>query len=103
MDVSIASTTLYKFLHDFVQFNVASPPLTHEVNVQCIYKAFFFNFIYFSGFIFMQKTEWTFDPETGKQRRIQYEQENGRFGKYAIAKLGMGIGYKGPWGISVKN
>jgi len=51
----------------------------------------------------MQKTEWNFDPEVGKQRRIRYEQENGRFGEYAIAKLGMGIGYKGPWGTPVQS
>jgi hypothetical protein len=47
---------------------------------------------------FAQRTTWNFDPQVGKQRRIRYEQENGHFGKYAIAKLGMGIGYEGPWG-----
>lgn len=53
--------------------------------------------------LFVQKTNWDFDPEVGKQRRIRYEQENGRYGKYAIAKIGMGIGYKGPWGTPVES
>ncbi|XP_018363247.1 PREDICTED: uncharacterized protein LOC108761300 isoform X1 [Trachymyrmex cornetzi] len=77
--VSVTDATVYRLLHDLVQYNVAGIPLVHE------------------------KTEWNFDPEVGKQRRIQYEQENGRFGEHAIAKLGMGIGYKGPWGDSVKS
>lgn len=46
--------------------------------------------LYWFTLIFLtQKTEWDFDPEVGKQRRIRYEQENGRFGEIAIAKLGM--------------
>ncbi|EZA51928.1 hypothetical protein DMN91_007144 [Ooceraea biroi] len=76
--MSFAEPT-YKFLHDFIQYNVAGIPLIH------------------------QSTEWDFNPEVGKQRRIRYEQENGRFGEHAIAKLGMGIGYKGSWGKSVQN
>ncbi|XP_012057493.1 PREDICTED: uncharacterized protein LOC105620613 [Atta cephalotes] len=72
--VSVTDATVYRFLHDFLQNNVAGIPLVHK------------------------KTEWNFDPEISKQRRIQYEKENGRFGEYAIAKLGMGIGYKDPWG-----
>ncbi|KAH0949076.1 hypothetical protein HN011_005286 [Eciton burchellii] len=72
MIVSFAEST-YRFLHNFLQYNVAGVPLIH------------------------QSTEWNFDPEEGKRRRIRYEQENGRFGEYAIAKLGMGFGYKGPW------
>ncbi|XP_011050751.1 PREDICTED: uncharacterized protein LOC105143894 [Acromyrmex echinatior] len=76
--VSVTDATVYRLLTEFLQNNVAGIPLVHE------------------------KTEWNFDPEIGKQRRIQYEQENGRFGEYAIAKLGMGIGYKGPWGDPVK-
>lgn len=79
MNVSSAVSAVYGFLHDLIQYNVAGIPIAHE------------------------KTEWDFDPEIGKQRRIRYEHENGRFGQYAIAKLGMGIGYKGSWGISVKN
>ncbi|XP_025988600.2 uncharacterized protein LOC120356783 [Solenopsis invicta] len=79
ISVSIVDATIYRFVHDIVQFNVAGVPAAHE------------------------KTEWDFDPEDSKQRRILYEQENGRFGKYAIAKLGMGIGYKGPWGELVKS
>ncbi|KYM97605.1 hypothetical protein ALC62_11899 [Cyphomyrmex costatus] len=77
--VSITDATVYRLLYDVIQSNVAGIPLVHE------------------------KTEWDFDPEVGKQRRIRYEQENGRFGEYAIAKLGMGIGYKGPWGEPVKS
>ncbi|KOC61580.1 hypothetical protein WH47_06282, partial [Habropoda laboriosa] len=50
--------------------------------------------------IVAQRTEWDFDPEVGKQRRARYEEENGRYGELAIAKIGMGIGYKGPWGTS---
>ncbi|XP_015186523.1 PREDICTED: uncharacterized protein LOC107071764 [Polistes dominula] len=45
-----------------------------------------------------QRTEWNFDPEVGKQRRIDYVETNGFRGEKAIAKLGMGIGYSGPWG-----
>jgi len=51
---------------------------------------------------FIQSTEWSFDPEEGKQRRIRYEEENGRFGERAIAKLGMGE-YKGSWARPVQN
>ncbi|XP_011876366.1 PREDICTED: uncharacterized protein LOC105566739 [Vollenhovia emeryi] len=76
--VPIANATVDRFLQDFIQYNIAGVPIVHE------------------------KTEWDFDPNVGKQRRIRYEQENGRFGEYAIAKIGMGIGYKGPWGTSVK-
>ncbi|XP_077258031.1 uncharacterized protein LOC143895087 [Temnothorax americanus] len=77
--VSIVDATVYRFLHDLIQYNIAGVPAVHE------------------------KTEWNFDPEVGKQRRSQYEQENGRFGEYAIAKLGMGIGYQGPWGVPAKS
>ncbi|EFN62568.1 hypothetical protein EAG_12362, partial [Camponotus floridanus] len=52
-----------QILRDLIQYNVAGPPVFHEAN-------------------------WDFDPEAGKQRRIQYERDNGRFGEYAIAKLG---------------
>lgn len=79
INVSNADATAYRFLHDFIQHNVAGEPIVHE------------------------KTEWDFDPTVGKQRRIRYERENGRFGVHAIAKLGMGIGYKGPWGALVKS
>lgn len=71
------------------------------INIKHFFISLFF-FIYFSCFIVTQKTEWDFDPEVGKQRRIRYEHENGHLGQYAIAKLGMGIGYKGPWG-TIKN
>ncbi|XP_011706616.1 PREDICTED: uncharacterized protein LOC105461810 [Wasmannia auropunctata] len=77
--VPIADATAYRILHDFIQYNVAGIPILHE------------------------KTKWNFDPEVGKQRRIQYEQDNGRYGEYAIAKLGMGIGYKGSWGLPVQS
>lgn len=75
---SLAEPT-YSYIHDFIQFNVAGIPIIH------------------------QSTEWNFDPELGKQRRARYEQENGRYGEHAIAKLGMGMGHKGPWGKPVKN
>ncbi|XP_076173189.1 uncharacterized protein LOC143149562 [Ptiloglossa arizonensis] len=68
--------SVFSFIHDLVQYNVAGVPLIHE------------------------QTQWDFDPEIGKQRRIRYEQENGRHGEVAIAKIGMGIGYKGSWGAS---
>ncbi|XP_012226142.1 uncharacterized protein [Linepithema humile] len=77
--ISIAEPTIYRLLHDVVQWNIAGIPVVHK------------------------KTEWDFDPEVGKLRRIRYEQENGRFGEYAIAKIGMGIGYKGPWGTPVES
>ncbi|EFN86537.1 uncharacterized protein LOC105181362 isoform X1 [Harpegnathos saltator] len=70
---------VFRLIHDLIQHNIAGVPVTH------------------------QKTEWDFDPEVGKQRRVRYEQENGRFGETAIAKIGMGIGYKGPWGKLVDN
>lgn len=59
--------------------------------------------LFYSFLLTLQSTEWNFDPEEGKERRIRYEQENGRFGEYAIAKLGTGTGFKGPWGNPVKN
>ncbi|XP_076763130.1 uncharacterized protein LOC143430640 [Xylocopa sonorina] len=62
---------------DLLQFNVLGVPVVHEI------------------------TEWDFDPEVGKQRRVRYEQENGRRGELAIARLGMGLGYKQPWGVVV--
>ncbi|KAG7197381.1 hypothetical protein KM043_018487 [Ampulex compressa] len=65
------------FIQDFIQHNVAGVPTIH------------------------QATEWDFDPEVGKKRRVRYEEENGRRGELAIAKIGMGIGYKGPWGTYV--
>ncbi|XP_032665356.1 uncharacterized protein LOC116841481 isoform X2 [Odontomachus brunneus] len=68
---------IFRLVHDLIQYNIAGAPVTH------------------------QKTEWDFDPEIGKQRRVRYQQENGRFGEIAIAKIGMGIGYKGPWGKPV--
>ncbi|CAL7939423.1 unnamed protein product [Xylocopa violacea] len=67
------------FITDLIQSNVAGAPVVHE------------------------HTEWNFDPEVGKQRRVRYEQENGRHGEHAIEKLGMGIGYEGPWGTVVEN
>ncbi|XP_053973251.1 uncharacterized protein LOC128873592 [Hylaeus volcanicus] len=60
--------TVFSFIHDLVQYNVAGVPLIHE------------------------QTQWDFEPEVGKQRRVKYEQENGRHGEIAIAKIGMGIG-----------
>ncbi|XP_034187898.1 uncharacterized protein LOC117607837 [Osmia lignaria lignaria] len=66
--------SVFSFIHDLIQYNVAGIPIIHE------------------------RTEWDFDPEVGKQRRVKYEQENGRHGEIAIEKIGMGIGYKGPWG-----
>ncbi|XP_078042485.1 uncharacterized protein LOC144472913 [Augochlora pura] len=65
------------FVRDLIQQNVVGIPVIHE------------------------KTEWDFDPEVGKQRQARYEQENGRYGEIAIAKIGMGIGYKGSWGTPV--
>lgn len=62
--MSIADPVAYQILRDLIQYNVAGPPAFHET------------------------TDWDFDPEAGKQRRIQYERDNGRFGEYAIAKLG---------------
>ncbi|XP_076221640.1 uncharacterized protein LOC116431803 isoform X2 [Nomia melanderi] len=69
--------SLFSFIHDLVQSNIAGVPVIHE------------------------QTQWDFDPNVGKQRRIRYEKENGRYGEIAIAKIGMGIGYKGPWGTPV--
>lgn len=54
---------IYLFIHDFLQYNIAGIPLFHE------------------------KTQWDFDPEVGKQRRVKYEEENGHHGELAIAKL----------------
>ncbi|XP_028050793.1 uncharacterized protein LOC118644236 [Monomorium pharaonis] len=79
ISVPIVDATALKYLHDLIQYNIAGVPIAHE------------------------KTEWDFDPEVGKQRKIRYEQENGRYGELAIAKLGMGIGYKGPWGAPTKS
>ncbi|KAL0099249.1 hypothetical protein PUN28_020075 [Cardiocondyla obscurior] len=76
--ISITDATIYRFLHDIIEYNLAGIPAVHE------------------------KTEWNFDPEVGKLRRIRYEQENGHFGEYAIEKLGKGIGYGGSWGKLVK-
>ncbi|KAL6264134.1 hypothetical protein P5V15_004213 [Pogonomyrmex californicus] len=78
-NVSITNATIYRFVHDFIQYNLAGLPSAHK------------------------KTQWDFDPEVGKQRRSRYEQENGRFGEHAITKLGMGIGYKNSWAVSVAN
>lgn len=72
-----SGTSVWTFIHDLIQNNVAGIPAIHE------------------------KTEWDFDPEVGKSRRIQYEGLNGRLGEDLIARLGMGIGYKGPWGTSI--
>ncbi|XP_043263834.1 uncharacterized protein LOC122404040 [Colletes gigas] len=66
----------FSFIHDLVQSNIAGVPLIHE------------------------QTQWDFDPEIGKRRKIRYEEENGRHGELAIAKIGMGIGYGGLWGTS---
>ncbi|XP_043590079.1 uncharacterized protein LOC122571011 [Bombus pyrosoma] len=63
---------IFSFIHDLVQYNVAGIPLIHK------------------------KTQWNFDPEDGKQRRIRYEKENGRHGEIAIAKVGMGVGIQEP-------
>lgn len=71
------SINVFSFIHDLIQYNVAGIPLIHE------------------------RTEWDFDPDVGKQRRVKYEQENGRHGELAIERIGMGIGYKGPWGTPV--
>lgn len=65
-------------LINFLQSTIAGLPNTHE------------------------ETEWNFDPEVGKQRRIDYEAVNGFRGEKAIAKLSMGIGYSGPWGTPIK-
>ncbi|XP_050455287.1 uncharacterized protein LOC126853511 [Cataglyphis hispanica] len=62
--ISIADPLAYQIIRDLIQYNVAGPPAFHET------------------------THWDFDPEAGKQRRIQYERDNGRFGEHAIAKLG---------------
>lgn len=72
------TSSILSFARDLVQYNIAGLPVTH------------------------QKTEWNFDPELGKKRRVRYEQENGYRGEIAIAKLGMGIGYTGPWGTVVE-
>ncbi|XP_017882908.1 uncharacterized protein LOC108626632 [Ceratina calcarata] len=69
--------SVFSFIHDLIQYNIAGVPLIHE------------------------ETQWDFDPEVGKQRRVIYEQENGRRGEAAIARIGMGIGYKGAWGTTV--
>ncbi|XP_014607379.1 PREDICTED: uncharacterized protein LOC106788546 [Polistes canadensis] len=63
---------------NFLQSNIAGLPNTH------------------------QETEWNFDPDVGKQRRIDYEAVNGFRGEKAIAKLGTGIGYSGSWGTPSK-
>lgn len=67
-----SAQSVYHLLHDFIRYNVAGPPVVH------------------------QETYWNFDPNAGKQGRAKYEQENGRFGKIAIAKVGMGIRYREP-------
>ncbi|XP_043664963.1 uncharacterized protein LOC122627698 [Vespula pensylvanica] len=69
----------FNFISDFIQYNIAGIPVIH------------------------QETEWHFDPEIGKKRRVRYEIENGYRGEKAIAKLGMGIGYLQPWNTLVKN
>ncbi|XP_050587417.1 uncharacterized protein LOC126920721 [Bombus affinis] len=71
--VSVAEgISIFSFIHDLIQYNIAGIPLVHE------------------------QTQWDFDPEDGKQRRIRYEKENGRHGEIAIAKIGMGVGIQEP-------
>ncbi|XP_029165425.1 uncharacterized protein LOC114936387 [Nylanderia fulva] len=62
--MSTADPLVYQIVRDLIQYNLAGPAAFHET------------------------THWNFDPEAGKQRRIQYEKDNGRYGEYAIAKLG---------------
>lgn len=62
--MSTADPLVYQIVRDLIQYNLAGPPAFHETS------------------------HWDFDPKAGKQRRIQYEKDNGRFGEYAIAKLG---------------
>ncbi|XP_003426547.1 uncharacterized protein LOC100680177 [Nasonia vitripennis] len=57
---------LWNLVHDLVQSNIAGIPTIHE------------------------KSTWNFDPDAGKQKRAHYEQQNGRFGETAIARLGLG-------------
>ncbi|KOX70538.1 hypothetical protein WN51_02594 [Melipona quadrifasciata] len=72
-NVSVAQEiSIFSFIHDLIQYNVAGIPLIHE------------------------QTQWDFNPEDGKQRRIRYEKENGRHGEIAIEKIGMGVGNKEP-------
>ncbi|XP_012234040.1 uncharacterized protein [Linepithema humile] len=85
-------------LHSEIMISTAEPAIYRLVHILQRIR------MYLAGEpVVHKKTEWDFDPEVGKLRRIRYEQENGRFGEYAIAKLGMGIGYKGPWGTPVEN
>lgn len=62
--MSTADPLIYQIVRDLIQYNLAGPPVFHET------------------------TQWDFDPKAGKQRRIQYEKNNGRFGERAIAELG---------------
>ncbi|XP_012273082.1 uncharacterized protein LOC105695766 [Orussus abietinus] len=73
-----SGSAVLSLVHDLVQNNVAGSPVIHE------------------------KTQWNFDPDLGKQRRVLYERLNGRMGEDEIERLGSGIGYKGPWGTPVQ-
>ncbi|XP_020711851.2 uncharacterized protein LOC110117398 [Athalia rosae] len=58
---------IFNIVHGLLQDNVAGIPLIHE------------------------KTEWDFDPEVGKLRRVQFEALNGWQGRDLIDRLGYGI------------
>ncbi|XP_015118190.1 uncharacterized protein LOC107041895 [Diachasma alloeum] len=73
-----SQSNLLTLVHDLVQNNVAGIPIIHE------------------------KTEWDFDPNDGKIRRVQYEAVNGWRGQDLINRLGGSAGFKGPWGTKVQ-
>ncbi|XP_015593963.1 uncharacterized protein LOC107267159 [Cephus cinctus] len=77
VQTGIEAASVLTFVHDLIQNNVAGVPVIHE------------------------RTQWEFDPDLGKQRRVQFEALNGKLGEDLIARLGMGVGFKGPWGTVV--
>ncbi|XP_043288710.1 uncharacterized protein [Venturia canescens] len=74
-----SSNAIFTLIHDVVQNNIAGVPAVH------------------------QATEWDFHPEEGLKRRVLFESLNGRYGQDLIDRLGMGMGFKGQWGVKVAN
>ncbi|KAK0163268.1 hypothetical protein PV327_006968 [Microctonus hyperodae] len=74
---SSAISGVWTLARDLIQYNVVGTPGAH------------------------QNTEWDFDPEQGKLRRVRFAALNGQFGEDLISRLGMGMDFNGPWGVKV--
>ncbi|XP_046409613.1 uncharacterized protein [Neodiprion pinetum] len=68
---SVQGASVLGIIHDLLQDNVAGRPVIHE------------------------KSDWDFDPDVGKLRRVQFEAINGPQGRDLIDRLGYGIGAHG--------